>query len=93
MPTIFGIDTSGLASAPLNTQAASMIGGPPKFWGRYFNGVKPADDSCRYQYDSSENAVLHQLGIAVTVFRATDVGGKKPVRSASARPGKYEGRH
>jgi hypothetical protein len=58
---LFGIDTSGVATAALSAQAAPLIGGPPKFWGRYFNGTS----STNYQYETSENAVLHQLGIPV----------------------------
>jgi hypothetical protein len=58
---IFGIDTSGVATQALSAQAAPLIGGPPKFWGRYFNGTS----ANTYQYETSENAVLHQLGISV----------------------------
>ena len=58
---LFGIDTSGVATPALSAQAASLIGGPPRFWGRYFNGTS----STTYQYQTSENAVLHQLGIPV----------------------------
>jgi hypothetical protein len=48
----------------LNAQAIPWIGGPPQFWGRYFNGT--TDRS--FQYDASENAVLHQLGVPVLCF-------------------------
>jgi hypothetical protein len=65
MPAVFGIDTSGLATDALNTQAIPWIGGPPKFWGRYFNGTTT---NRNFQYDTSENAVLHQLGIPVLCF-------------------------
>jgi hypothetical protein len=58
---LFGVDTSGVATEALSTKAAPLIGGPPKFWGRYFNGTS----SRSYQYKKSENAVLHQLGIPV----------------------------
>lgn len=64
MAAIFGIDTSGLATEALKTQAVPWIGGPPKFWGRYFNGTS----STKYQYKKSENAVLRQLGIPVLCF-------------------------
>jgi hypothetical protein len=65
MPTVFGVDTSGPATDALSTQAAPLIGGAPKFWGRYFNGTT-TDTS--YQYQTSENAVLRQLGIPVLCF-------------------------
>jgi hypothetical protein len=65
MPAVFGIDTSSPATDALNTQATPWIGGPPKFWGRYFNGTTT---NTKYQYDTSENAVLHQLGIPVLCF-------------------------
>lgn len=58
---LFGVDTSGVATDALSTKAASLICGPPKFWGRYFNGTSDRT----YQYRTSENAVLHQLGIPV----------------------------
>jgi hypothetical protein len=58
---LFGIDTSGVATKALSTKAAPLIGGPPKFWGRYFNGAS----AHTYQYKTSENAVLRQLGIPV----------------------------
>jgi hypothetical protein len=59
---LFGIDTSGVATQALATKAASLIGGPPKFWGRYFNGTT---SDRKYQYETSENAVLHQMGVPV----------------------------
>ena len=65
MTTVFGIDTSGPATAALSTQATPWIGGPPKFWGRYFNGTTT---DTNYQYETAENAVLHQLGIPVVCF-------------------------
>lgn len=65
MPAVFGIDTSGPATDALSTQATPLIGGPPKFWGRYFNGTTT---DTHYQYETSENAVLHQLGIPVLCF-------------------------
>jgi hypothetical protein len=65
MPAVFGIDTSGPATNALNTQAIPWTGGPPKFWGRYFNGTTT---NRNYQYEASENAVLHQLGIPVLCF-------------------------
>lgn len=65
MPAVFGIDTSGSATNALNAKAAPLIGGPPKFWGRYFNGTTT---DTNYQYDTSENAVLHQLGVPVLCF-------------------------
>jgi len=58
---LFGIDTSGVATQALSAKAAHLIGGPPKFWGRYFNGTFDR----KYQYKASENAVLRQLGIPV----------------------------
>lgn len=57
----FGVDTSGVATKTLNAKATPLIGGPPKFWGRYFNGTSART----YQYKTSENAVLHLLGIPV----------------------------
>jgi hypothetical protein len=60
----FGIDTSGVATESLKAQAVPLIGGAPKFCGRYFNGTS----SKKYQYDKSESAVLHQLGIPVLCF-------------------------
>lgn len=73
MPAIFGIDTSGPATAALSAQATPWIGGAPKFWGRYFNGTTT---DTKYQYESSENAVLHQLGVSVLCFarQMWDVG-------------------
>jgi hypothetical protein len=65
MPTVFGIDTSGPATNALNAQAIPLIGGPPKFWGRYFNGTTT---NTHYQYNASENAVLNELGIPVLCF-------------------------
>jgi hypothetical protein len=64
MTYLFGIDTSEIANGTVNTQASALIGGTPKFWGRYFNGT--ADK--KHQYQTSENAVLHQLGIPVMCF-------------------------
>jgi hypothetical protein len=58
---LFGVDTSGVATGALSAKAAPLIGGSPKFWGRYFNGTS----SRTYQYKRSENAILHQLGIPV----------------------------
>jgi hypothetical protein len=58
---LFGIDTSGVATQALSAKAAPLIGGPPKFWGRYFNGTSART----YQYATSENAVLRQLGVPV----------------------------
>jgi hypothetical protein len=68
MASLFGVDTSGHASEPLKTQAAPWIGGSPQFWGRYFNGVGPDDENYAYQYNRSESAVLHQLGIPVLCY-------------------------
>jgi hypothetical protein len=65
MPAVFGIDTSGPATDALNTQATPWIGGLPKFWGRYFNGTTT---NRTFQYETSENAVLSQLGIPVLCF-------------------------
>jgi len=65
MPAVFGIDTSSPATGALNTQAIPLIGGTPKFWGRYFNGTKT---NTKYQYHATENAVLAQLGIPVLCF-------------------------
>ncbi len=61
---VFGIDTSRNASNAMNTEATPLIGGTPKFWGRYFNGTS----STLYQYTASENATLAQLGIPVLCF-------------------------
>ena len=65
MTLIFGIDTSQRASETLRAQAVPMIGGSPKFWGRYFNGTTA---NRKYQYYLSENAFLRQLGIPVLCF-------------------------
>lgn len=65
MPDVFGIDTSGPATEALSTKATPWVGGPPKFWGRYFNGTTTDP---KYQYEASENAVLYQLGIPVLCF-------------------------
>ena len=65
MDSLFGIDTSGPASQKLMDKAADLIGGPPKFWGRFFNGTKAHRD---YQYDKSENAILRHLGIPLLCF-------------------------
>lgn len=65
MPAVFGIDTSGPATDALNAQAIPLIGGPPKFWGRYFNGTTT---NTHYQCQASENAVLNKLGIPVLCF-------------------------
>jgi hypothetical protein len=61
---VFGIDTSRHAANSLKVQAEPLIGGSPKFWGRYFNGTSDK----KYQYSPSENVVLHQLGIPVLCF-------------------------
>jgi hypothetical protein len=62
---LFGIDTSQNVSKTVRDQAIPLIGGQPKFWGRYFNGTT-ADRS--YQYENSETAPLGQWGIPVMCF-------------------------
>lgn len=62
---VFGIDTSQNANDPLRVTAAERLIGPPRFWGRYFNGTT---DSNNYQYKASESAFLRGLGIPVLCF-------------------------
>jgi hypothetical protein len=63
--SLFGIDTSQIASKVVRDQAVPLIGGPPKFWGRYFNGDRTDQ---RYQYQKSESALLAQWDIPVMCF-------------------------
>ena len=80
---LFGVDTSQPATKNVCTRAAPLIGGvPPRFWGRYFNGTSDR----KFQYNRSENAVLHQLGIPVLCFaRQMECVGDPANAAAHAR--------
>jgi hypothetical protein len=82
---LFGVDTSGVATEALSAKAAPLIGGPLKFWGRYFNGT-----SARYLsiQDVRERDTSRAGNPGPLPGAANEVCGK-PGRRRSACLGKH----